>query len=63
MEKILAINSGSSSLKFKLFEMPAENVLAAGLIERIGIAGSNITIKHGTEKFTKKAILKIIELP
>lgn len=58
MEKILAINSGSSSLKFKLFEMPAENVLAAGLIERIGIAGSNITIKHGTEKFTKKSNIK-----
>ncbi len=40
MEKVLAINSGSSSLKFKLFVMPAEEVIAAGKIERIGIKDS-----------------------
>ena len=34
--KVLAINSGSSSLKFKLFEMPAETVLSNGQIQRIG---------------------------
>lgn len=58
MEKILAINSGSSSLKFKLFEMPSQTVLAAGLIERIGINGSKITIKYAQEKFEKKANIK-----
>lgn len=36
MKKILVINSGSSSLKFQLIQMPAEIVLASGLIERIG---------------------------
>ena len=46
VEKIMAINSGSSSLKFKLFAMPAEEELAAGHIERIGIAGSRVTIKN-----------------
>lgn len=36
MEKILVINSGSSSLKFQLIELPGEQVLASGLVERIG---------------------------
>ena len=34
--KILVINSGSSSIKFQLFEMPAQTVLASGMVERIG---------------------------
>ena len=45
MDKVLAVNSGSSSLKFKLFEMPSEAVIASGLIERIAIPGSQTTIK------------------
>ncbi|WP_300562920.1 acetate kinase [Companilactobacillus sp.] len=36
VSKILAINSGSSSLKFKLFEMPEENLIAKGAVDRIG---------------------------
>ena len=35
-EKILVINSGSSSIKFQLLEMGDESVLASGLVERIG---------------------------
>lgn len=42
--KVLVINSGSSSIKYQVFEMPSNDVLAKGLIERIGEAGSNI--KH-----------------
>ncbi|MFT8648583.1 MAG: hypothetical protein ABF779_10195, partial [Liquorilactobacillus nagelii] len=34
--KILAINSGSSSLKFKLYDMPAGNICVGGIVERIG---------------------------
>lgn len=34
--KVLAINAGSSSLKFKMYEMPAEKVLIYGYIEKIG---------------------------
>lgn len=34
--KILVINAGSSSIKYQLFEMPAEKVLARGLLEKIG---------------------------
>lgn len=46
MPKVIAINAGSSSLKFQLFEMPAEEVITKGLIERIGLNDSifNITI-------------------
>ena len=43
--KILSVNAGSSSLKFKAYEMPKESVLASGIFERIGIDGSFYTIK------------------
>ncbi|MBQ1769950.1 MAG: hypothetical protein IIZ99_04505, partial [Turicibacter sp.] len=36
MTKILSVNAGSSSLKFQLLEMPAQTVIAKGLVERIG---------------------------
>lgn len=42
--KILVINCGSSSLKYQLFDMSNESVLAKGLVERIGIDGSRL--KH-----------------
>lgn len=45
MEKTIAINAGSSTLKFKLFEMPEEKVISSGTVDRIGIPGSNFTIK------------------
>ncbi|MDX9917014.1 MAG: acetate kinase [Gudongella sp.] len=44
--KILVINCGSSSLKYQLIDMNGEEVLAKGLVERIGIEGSRI--KHDT---------------
>ncbi len=55
--KVLSVNAGSSSLKFKMFEMPEEKVLVSGLFERIGIAGSCYTIKLNGEKITKEAVL------
>ncbi|MCB0176840.1 MAG: acetate kinase [Anaerolineae bacterium] len=42
--KILVINSGSSSIKYQLFEMTGHQVLTTGLVERIGQDGSRI--KH-----------------
>ncbi|MFH0739154.1 MAG: acetate kinase [Candidatus Omnitrophota bacterium] len=39
---ILVINSGSSSIKYKLFQMPQESLLLKGAIEHIGEAGSRI---------------------
>ncbi|WP_318767344.1 acetate/propionate family kinase [Lactiplantibacillus carotarum] len=47
MQKTLIINAGSSSLKWQLFEMPAETVVASGLVERISMPGSIFTIKYG----------------
>ncbi len=45
--KILIINAGSSSLKYQLIDMQDESVLAKGLVERIGIEGSNLAHKYG----------------
>ncbi len=50
MSKIIAINAGSSSLKFQLFEMPSERVITKGLIERIGLEGSVFNITVNGEK-------------
>ena len=56
--KILSVNCGSSSLKFKMYEMPEENVLISGLFERIGEKGSCYSIKLNGEKYSKE-----VELP
>lgn len=45
MKKVLAINSGSSSFKYKLFALPEEKVLAEGIADRVGIEGSSFEIK------------------
>lgn len=50
MAKVMTINSGSSSLKFKLYEMPEEKVLAAGNCERIGLSDGIFTIKYDGKK-------------
>ena len=50
MSKILAVNSGSSSLKFQLLEMPEEVVIAEGLFEKIGLADPHFTIKYDGKK-------------
>lgn len=43
---ILVLNSGSSSLKYKLFEIEKETVLASGVVERIGSTNGNSVIGH-----------------
>lgn len=50
MSKILAVNAGSSSLKFKMFDMPEEVVLMEGLIDRIGLSDSNFKIEFNDQK-------------
>ncbi|UII55179.1 acetate kinase [Cytobacillus spongiae] len=50
MAKMIAINAGSSSLKFQLFEMPSEDVITKGLIERIGLEDSVFNISFNGEK-------------
>jgi acetate kinase len=53
MSKVIAINAGSSSLKFQLFEMPSENVITKGLVERIGLKDAVFTISVNGEKVTE----------
>jgi acetate kinase len=43
MPRVLVVNTGSSSIKYQLFEMDGPKVLASGLMERIGEAGSRLT--------------------
>ena len=50
MSKVLAVNCGSSSLKFQLINSDSEQVLAKGLCERIGIDGSLTYQPAGGEK-------------
>jgi acetate kinase len=52
MSKIIAINAGSSSLKFQLFEMPSEEVITKGIFERIGLEKGIFTISVNDEKQT-----------
>ena len=56
--KIISINAGSSSLKFTLFEMRNEEVIASGLFERIGIDGSRYIIKYNGDKITEEIALE-----
>ena len=54
MYKVMAVNCGSSSLKFKLYEMPEEKALCSGNVERIGLAEGIFGIKFGSEKVEVK---------
>jgi len=49
--KILVINSGSSSIKFQLIEMPEKEVLASGMVERIGLDQSKVQLQVKGNKF------------
>ncbi|WP_332634420.1 acetate kinase [Halalkalibacter flavus] len=53
MAKIIAINAGSSSLKFQLLNMPEETVVTKGLVERIGLEDGVFTIEVSGEKNTE----------
>ena len=57
--KVLVINCGSSSLKYQLIDMANEKTLASGLVERIGIEGSNLAQKvEGTQKYIVETPIK-----
>ena len=52
MEKVMSVNCGSSSVKFKLYETPEEIVICSGIVERIGHEDGIFTIKYNGEKDT-----------
>ena len=46
MTHVFVVNTGSSSIKYRLLELPSGEVLASGMIERIGVPGSGVA-DHG----------------
>ena len=58
MFKIMAVNAGSSSLKFQLLEMPEEKVITEGLFEKIGLADPHFKIKYNGLKEEKDVDIK-----
>lgn len=56
--KVLVLNCGSSSIKYKLFDMTSKDVIAQGGIEKIGLKGSflKLTLPSGEKKVLEKDI-------
>ena len=48
--KVLVINAGSSSIKYQLYQMPEEKVLAKGMVEKIGDKDSKLYISYDGNK-------------
>jgi len=57
--KILVLNCGSSSVKFQFLEMEGEQVLARGLVEKIGSTGALLRYRRGEAK----EIREVAEIP
>lgn len=55
--KVLCVNAGSSSLKFQLYDMPAEISIISGYVEKIGAKDSFYTIKHEGKKNEVKKLI------
>jgi len=55
--KIVIINSGSSSIKYQLIEMPSNEVICSGMIDRIGLETSNLS--YATSKVKLEETLPI----
>lgn len=51
---LLILNSGSSSIKYQLIEMPSENVICSGIVERIG--SKNAILKYKTETISEETL-------
>ncbi len=56
--KLLSVNAGSSTLKFRMYEMPEEKVIVKGNFERIGIEGSHFAIKFDGKEVKEEVELK-----
>jgi acetate kinase len=56
--KVMAVNAGSSSLKYKVFEMPSEQVICSGIVDRIGHEDGLFRIKFNGQKHEEVLPLK-----
>jgi acetate kinase len=52
MSKIIAVNAGSSSLKFKLYDMPSETLICSGMADRIGQSMGNFSLIIDQDKLS-----------
>lgn len=52
--KIVIINSGSSSIKYQLIDMPSQEVICSGMIDRIGLETSNLTYKTNKDSLEER---------
>lgn len=52
--KVLVVNSGSSTLKFKLFALPEEEVIVKGMVDRLGLDHSVFEITYQGQKHTQE---------
>ena len=50
MSKIIAVNAGSSSLKFRLYRITDEAIIASGVVEKIGLNDSVFNISYQNKK-------------
>ena len=55
--KVLVLNAGSSSLKYQVIEMPTEEVLCVGLVERIGLDDAIFSHKKNDDQFKETTII------
>ncbi|WP_368790777.1 acetate/propionate family kinase [Companilactobacillus farciminis] len=53
MSKIMAVNSGSSTLKWKLYTVPDEKVVAKGMVDRLGLSDSVFEVEFGGKKISE----------
>ncbi|WP_057766391.1 acetate/propionate family kinase [Companilactobacillus tucceti] len=60
--KIMAINAGSSTLKWKLFEMPDKATIASGMIDRLGTPKSVFKLKYNGEKIEYEQAIESNEI-
>ncbi len=60
--KIMSINAGSSTLKWKLFEMPEKNEIASGMIDRLGTPKAVFKLKYNGEKTEREEAIESNEV-
>ncbi|GAB5056492.1 acetate kinase [Companilactobacillus alimentarius] len=60
--KIMAINAGSSTLKWKLFEMPDKTTIASGMIDRLGSPKSVFKLKYNDQKIQREEAIESNEV-
>ncbi|KRK94919.1 acetate/propionate family kinase [Companilactobacillus futsaii] len=53
MSKIMAVNSGSSTLKWKLYTVPDEKVVAKGMVDRLGLSDSVFEVEFAGKKISE----------